>query len=144
MIVWRKDVDPTLLEPVFRADVEALLAGSPFTWLVTSGHRSNAEQSRLWQIHLAGGPKAAPPGKSAHNYGLAVDVVPDGDTGKPGIQPDWSGHSAAWKWLGDAVDKHPRLRHGRHFGDSPHIQKVNWAAHKAWADPTPMTPLRAA
>jgi hypothetical protein len=142
VIVWRKDVDPSLLEPQFRADLETLLAGSPFTWLVTSGHRSNAEQSRLWRVHLAGGPKAAPPGKSAHNYGLAVDVVPDGDTGKPGIQPDWSGSSAAWAWLAKAVDAHPRLRHGRHFGDSPHIQRVRWQDFTGWNTPRP--PLRAA
>ena len=143
MIVWRKDVDASLLEPVFRADIEQLLAASPHTWLVTSGHRSNAEQSKLWQIHLAGGPKAAPPGRSAHNYGLAVDVVPDGDTGKPGIQPDWSGSSHAWKWLGDAVDAHPRLRHGRHFGDGPHIEKSKWKEYKGWLPTSPPPRLAA-
>ena len=143
MIVWRKDVDQTLLEPGFHADIVALLAGSPFTWLVTSGHRGITEQAKLWAIYQAGGPRAAPAGKSAHNYGLAVDVVPDGDTGKPGIQPDWSGSSQAWKWLGDAVDMHPRLRHGRHFGDSPHIQRVEWKRYKGWRPISP-PPLRAA
>ena len=143
MIVWRKGVDKTLLQPQFLADVEALLGGSPHTWLVTSGHRGIAEQAELYRIYKAGGPKAAPAGKSAHNYGLAIDVVPDGDTGRPGIQPDWSGASHAWKWLGDAVDAHPRLRHGRHFGDSPHIERLNWQNHKGW-EPTPITPRLAA
>jgi len=142
VIVWGK-VDPTLLEPVFRRDVEALLLGSPYTWLVTSGYRGLAEQAELWRIYRAGGPKAAPAGKSAHNYGLAIDVVPDGDTGRPGIQPDWSGSSHAWKWLGDAVDAHPRLRHGRHFGDSPHIERLGWTQYKGWT-PTPITPRLAA
>ena len=76
MIVWRKGVDKTLLQPQFLADVEALLGGSPHTWLVTSGHRGIAEQAELYRIYKAGGPKAAPAGKSAHNYGLAIDVVP--------------------------------------------------------------------
>ena len=59
-------------------------------------------------------------------------MVPDGDTGKPGIQPDWSGASHAWKWLGDAVDAHPRLRHGRDFGDSPHIERLNFMQYGNW------------
>lgn len=44
-----------------------------------SGRRSMEEQSRLYQRYLQGGPRAAPPGQSAHEYGLAVDIyVEDG------------------------------------------------------------------
>jgi len=42
---------------------------------VTSGTRSFAEQDELFKKHLAGGPLAAPPGKSNHNFGLAFDVT---------------------------------------------------------------------
>ena len=38
------------------------------------GIRTHAEQAVLYQRYLRGGPKAAPPGLSLHQYGLAVDV----------------------------------------------------------------------
>lgn len=44
---------------------------------VTSGHRSIEEQKRLYEGYIKGLPgfnKAAKPGKSRHNYGLAADV----------------------------------------------------------------------
>lgn len=37
-------------------------------------YRSLEDQSALYQKFLSGGPRAAPPGQSAHNYGLAVDI----------------------------------------------------------------------
>lgn len=41
-----------------------------------SAYRSYGEQSQLYQAYLAGtGPMAAPPGTSAHELGLAVDVA---------------------------------------------------------------------
>jgi hypothetical protein len=47
-----------------------------FAPIVTSGLRTNGEQLRLYQLYLAGRSRlpAAPPGRSAHNYGLAIDV----------------------------------------------------------------------
>lgn len=42
---------------------------------VTSGFRSFAEQSRLYQRYLHGGPLAAAPGHSSHESGQAVDVT---------------------------------------------------------------------
>lgn len=43
---------------------------------VTSGLRTYGEQTRLYMAYLAGRSRlpAAPPGRSAHNYGLAIDV----------------------------------------------------------------------
>ena len=43
---------------------------------VTSGRRSTREQARLYQLYIAGRSRlpAAPPGRSAHEYGLAIDV----------------------------------------------------------------------
>jgi LAS superfamily LD-carboxypeptidase LdcB len=43
----------------------------------TSGFRSAEQQQKLYDAHLAGGPKAAPPGSSAHESGLAIDLFPD-------------------------------------------------------------------
>lgn len=143
MIDWRT-VDRYTLEPVFRRDVEQLLTDSPHWWRVTSGYRSLAAQKVLRDRYLAyrafkagTGPsapfagKAARPGMSAHNYGLAIDVVPDGWVDVPGFQPDWQPNPGdAWYWLATAIDLHPRLRHGRHFADWPHIQRLAWAQYK--------------
>jgi LAS superfamily LD-carboxypeptidase LdcB len=43
--------------------------------VVTSGYRSLAKQARLYEAYRRGGPLAARPGSSAHNYGLAVDIA---------------------------------------------------------------------
>lgn len=40
---------------------------------VTFALRTNAEQSALYDKFLKGGPKAAPPGLSYHEYGMAID-----------------------------------------------------------------------
>src|SRR5258708_376306 len=43
---------------------------------ISHGTRSWAEQSDLYQKYLAHeGGKAAPPGKSAHNYGMAINIA---------------------------------------------------------------------
>ncbi len=43
---------------------------------LTSGVRTYGEQQRLYSAYLAGRSSlpAAPPGRSAHNFGLAIDV----------------------------------------------------------------------
>lgn len=132
-INWRT-IDPALLEPTFRRDVETLLANSPHHWTVTSGYRSLAEQRVLRAKYEAGGPLAARPGASAHNYGLAIDVVPDANPAVPGLQPTWDTSHPAWQWLRDACRPHPRLQHGSRFGDWPHIQRYRWKQHTRWTD----------
>ena len=130
---WNPGVDRERLEPTFLADVTALLEDSPHWWVVTSGFRSLEEQRILHEKYLAGGPRAAPPGKSAHNFGLAVDVVLDGDPGTPGLQPDWHPTPGdGWFWVRDAIAPHPRLRHGSHFNDWPHIERFRWTEHRRW------------
>jgi len=128
MITYR--VDPDLLKPAFRADVEALLDLSPFSWVVTYGYRSIAEQAELHTKYLAGGPRAAPPGESAHNFGLAVDVVLDADPDKPGLQASWDTKHPGWIWLFNAVAAHPRLKSGQSFGDGGHIERYHWKEHR--------------
>ena len=123
-IIWR--VDPAGLQPGFLRDVQRLLHASPFSWTVLSGFRSIEAQRVLWEKFKAGGPRAAPPGKSAHNFGQAVDVVLDGDDDKPGLQPDWNTSHEGWRWLFEAIAAHPRLHSGRSFNDASHIEKLGW------------------
>ena len=131
MIVWRS-VDPSKLEPVFRADIVQLLQPSDWTWYILYGYRSLEEQAKLWVAYQNGGPKAAPAGKSPHNFGLAVDLVPDADPLTPGLQPDWSTTTAAWEWLFGRIKQHPRLHSGVSFRDPDHIEKLGWERFKDW------------
>jgi hypothetical protein len=129
VIDWRR-VDPSLLQPVFRIDVEKLLHASPYHWTVTYGFRSREEQAELYAKFKAGGPRAAPPGKSAHNFGLAIDVALDGDDTLAGLQPDWNTSHEGWRWLFDAIAEHPRLHSGRSFNDACHIERLGWGRFK--------------
>lgn len=124
MIDWGK-VDPNLLEPDFRADVEAFLGDSPFKWRATEGFRTRKRSDELYQAYLKGGPRAAPAGKSPHNYGLAVDIVLMGDDGKP----SWNTRLAGWVWLVAKARLHPRLHDGQDFGDTDHLERYQWTRH---------------
>ena len=54
-----------------------------FTLRVTSVRRSQQEQARLYQAYVEGRSSlpAAPPGRSAHQRGLAFDMA------RPGVEP---------------------------------------------------------
>lgn len=124
MIEWGK-VDPSLLDPSFRKDVEAFLQSSPHRWWVSYGYRSLDEQASLYAKYQAGGPRAAPAGRSAHNYGLAVDVVLDASE-KAGLQALWDTALPGWSWLKMKSIAHPRLRTGWRYSDFGHIEAVGW------------------
>jgi D-alanyl-D-alanine carboxypeptidase len=122
----RADVDPVLAEAV-----EAVLGPSPYSWFIISAVRSLAVQAQLYKAHLAGGPVAAPPGKSAHHYGAAVDVCLDLDGTRPGLQPGWDVRHPGWQWLRAALPAtHEVLVSGWTFRrgrcDPPHIELRNW------------------
>ena len=128
MIYWR-NVSKEGLQPQFLADVEAFLTASPYHWYVTSAYRSSAEQDKLYaQGRTTPGPRVtnARGGQSAHNFGLAIDVVLDADPEKPGLQPGWDTKLAGWLWIKSAIWPHPRLQSGWSFGDWPHIQRYRW------------------
>lgn len=134
MLEWRT-VDPTLLYRPFRDAVEAFLKESPYSWFATYGFRSEEEQRALYEpyrLYRAGlgpkAPRAAPPGRSAHNYGLAIDVCLDVDAEKPGLQPSWDTNLPGWLWLKSRSIPHPTLRNGWRFHDWPHIEWVAWKA----------------
>lgn len=109
------------LQPQFDADTFKLLDSSSSHWIVTWGKRTFAEQAVLYDKYLKGGPLAAPPGKSAHNYGLAIDIVLVTDKG-------WSYdiRNPAWIWLFARILNHPRLHSGKGFGDFDHIERYKW------------------
>ncbi len=72
------------LDPVFAAKIQALVAASGGKVTIKSGFRTVARQTQLWNNALAkyGSVKAArkwvaPPGKSNHNSGKAVDLGGD-------------------------------------------------------------------
>lgn len=123
-LIWRASKHN--LKPGFLADIEKFFAKSSYTWYVLSAYRSLEEQAALYEKYKQGGPKAARPGESAHNYGLAIDVVLDTDPDKPGLQPSWDVKLAGWGWLKSASIPHPRLQCGWSFGDWPHVQRFNW------------------
>lgn len=132
MLIFLPKVDPTLLQPEFLADVKELFTRLPTDWACTYGFRTRIEQDTLYKKYLAGGPKAAPPGKSAHEFGLAIDVVLDGDPSKPGIQADFDDRKQAWIDLYTLLAKHPRLKSGVTFGDGCHIERYKWQNYKNW------------
>lgn len=125
MLVWR-NVDNRLLDKSFERDVVAVLGPSQHTFYVTEGFRSLKRSKELYEDYKAGrGPRAAPPGKSAHNYGLAIDVVLDSSP-LPGLQPSWSTKLAGWLWLKWVLTNHPTLKSGWTFNDWPHIERRGW------------------
>lgn len=105
-------LNPTFLERLLNLLAEARMLG--YEYKVYSGYRSIDEQRVLYKLYLGGGSKAAPPGLSAHNYGLAIDC------GR------WLGGKVSWldddlKLLGQLAPKH-KLVWGGTFADQPHIQ----------------------
>ena len=124
MLDWGK-VKPELLDLDFRKDVESFLGGSPYRWWVTYGYRSLDEQAALYKAYQAGGPRAAPAGRSAHNFGLAVDVVLD-QSDQKGLQAEWNVTVPGWLWLKAHSIPHPRLRTGWTYQDYGHLEAVGW------------------
>lgn len=122
MLVWH--VDASELQPEFRGAVEDTLSPLPDLWLVTQGFRSSEEQAALYAAYKAGGPKAAPPGSSPHEYGLAVDVALEVNG-----RASWDLSNPAWARLFAAIDASALLHSGRFFRDADHIERVSWRRH---------------
>lgn len=134
-------VDRSLLYPAFARSLEAVLErchARGHDYYVTSGTRLYDAQAALYERHLKGGPRASPPGLSAHQYGLAVDVAPDGSPA-PGLQPDYS--PAAYQVLAEEV-RVAGLTWGGDFRsgrpDRPHVQ---WPGYVTGAELRPLREL---
>ena len=98
-------------------DLLADAASQGQEFYVTELYRSISRSDALYQAYLKGGPRAAPGGVSAHNYGIAADVCADASP-DPGLQPSWD--PKRYALLATLCPKH-RLAWGGRFGDSPHI-----------------------
>ena len=71
---WRgRSLHPAVATAARAIIAEARADGIPAR--VTSGYRSIAKQRQLYNAYRRGGPLAAAPGSSSHNFGLAVDIA---------------------------------------------------------------------
>lgn len=117
-------VHPVLCERIQKFIDEA--AGRGISVLVTQGLRTWEEQAKLYDQGRTLPGKIvtkAPPGFSWHNFGLAVDVVPD-NIQDPGLQLDWNEAHPVWKQI-LGIAKPYQLAEGaewRSFPDFPHLQ----------------------
>jgi hypothetical protein len=118
-ITWR--VEKSQLNKQFADDVDELLSNDPAEWTVTEGKRTSEYQQILYNRYLRGGPLAAPPGHSAHEAGLAIDVslIKNKST-------EWNYKDPDWRRLVNKVHIHPRLHSLDDYGDTDHIEAVNW------------------
>jgi peptidoglycan L-alanyl-D-glutamate endopeptidase CwlK len=118
------------LRPEVRPLVDAFLASCAAAGadlIVTCTLRSNDEQTALYAQgrtkpgHIVTNAKA---GQSAHNYGLALDIVPIAN-GKP----DWNGSDPVWKTIGDlgvAAGLTWLGSPGSTFPEEPHFEHPDW------------------
>lgn len=125
----------SLLHPELRKKVEKLLESCRAAGIavyIFEGLRSIERQRELYAKgrNAAGvviDKKAvvtnAKPGSSYHNYGLAVDLVFDGDTEKPGVQWTWD-NSKPWAKMGALSEAAGLEWAGRWktFPEMPHSQ----------------------
>ncbi len=93
LIKQRNDERIATLDPLFAPNVVKWLADpgvAKHNPLITWGRRTLEQQAQLYDLYINhNGRRAAKPGESYHNYGLAIDFAPcteiDGR-----YQPDWS------------------------------------------------------
>jgi peptidoglycan L-alanyl-D-glutamate endopeptidase CwlK len=95
--------------------------------IVTCTLRSNDEQAALYAQgrtkpgHIVTNAKA---GHSAHNYGLALDIVP-----MVNGKPDWHGSDPIWKQIGElgmAAGLTWLGAPGSSFPEKPHLEHPHW------------------
>lgn len=127
------------LELQFRNKIGQLLMAAEIAtgleWIVTSCRRTMAEQQRLYdQGRKTPGQivTKAPPGHSAHNFGLAADLAPMKD-GKIW----WKAPDQIWKAMADAAVS-LGLTAGyyfKSFKDMPHVEDKSWKEQqKLWKE----------
>lgn len=115
-------VDLAKLQEQFRDDILDTFGQSTYSWNMAYGWRSWDEQNELYEKYLAGGPLAAKPGTSAHEWGLAVDLQLVGKDGSL----VWSISAPGWLWLKAKVLAHPRLHSLWSLGDYDHVERYHW------------------
>lgn len=110
------------VQPLARKFLAACVANGIDAKII-SGYRTYGEQATLYARYKAGGPTAAPPGHSNHNFGLAFDVgIFDGSRylEESGLyrKAGQLGKDVGLLWGGDWSN-----------GDEPHFEmRPQWAA----------------
>ncbi len=141
-------VDLSLYYPPFLKRILAVKAAAADRgqeYVSEFGYRSWALQAELRAKYLAKkGGKAAPPGYSAHQFGLADDSTADADMKTPGLQPTWE--LKRYDVLGEELAKEG-LAWGASYGDRPHANLQGFTSgaelaplRKLWASCTPSWP----
>lgn len=118
----------TLICPILAIKVRqmSVILSDKLPFRITQGLRSWNDQEKLYaQGRTTPGAivTKAKGGDSWHNYGMAVDAVPD-DLNIPGFQPDWNEEHPIWKRMIE-VGLHVGLASGsqwRTFKDWPHFE----------------------
>jgi len=96
---------------------------------IISGTRSYAEQAVLYEKYKNGGPQAAPPGKSNHNFGLAFDIGVFTGSSDPEKAKTYQPESGAYDAVG-ALATNIGLSWGGNWKkkDKPHYElRPGWA-----------------
>ena len=118
------DLDPRIRDAC--ASVIAACGKRGVKLLVTCTRRSAREQTELYaRGRTAPGPRVtnAKTGQSAHNYGLAMDVVP-----LVNGKPIWDSGAHEWQVYGEEVRRAGLEWAGdwARFREYPHCQLRNW------------------
>lgn len=109
------------LSPYFRPWIDWLLYFADqqgVTVTVLSGYRDLEDQRRAAAQAKAAGRPSAAPGRSAHNFGLAVDLM----AGNHSTSSDHRWLMSVWKAMGGSF--YPK--------DAPHFEHPDWPRIRDW------------
>lgn len=112
---------------------------------VISGTRSYEEQAELYKKYKAGGPLAAPPGRSNHNFGIAFDIGIFEGSSDPEKAKKYIPESPAYKAVGALADEIGLSWGGnwKNKKDEPHYEfRPSWAADLSESDMVTQLALR--
>lgn len=98
-----RGVDPTLA--FYAEQLIAFGAVAGFQPRITSGRRTFAEQKKLYDRFISGHSAlpAAPPGRSKHEFGLAVDMTANSLPGLTWLGTVWRSWGLTWGAPSDPV-----------------------------------------
>jgi len=124
-------IDTTKLDASFYGMLLGFLGGClahGLTLKATEGYRDPARSDQLYAEWMASGmrgPRAAPGGKSAHNFGCAVDFLAfrNGQPVKQSSEPEYG--------LMEEIAPRYGLRTLRALNDGGHVELDDWQRHTA-------------
>lgn len=120
------------------ADLANACAARGAHYFATCGERTWDEQAKIYAVGRTTGTPGhfltkAAPGKSPHNYAIAVDWALDANWGRAGLKPDY--RDASYRVLAEEAEK-LGLDAGFYwaFRDTPHVQLPIKKYGIRWAD----------